>query len=91
MNKNNLVGLVYGIDPNFVELKNIYALEREGLKIDIEKQTWSYNYKKDVKFGENSRCISGSKNIIGIYDREDLTHLREMMQTYKSLSAKLSE
>ena len=89
MNKDDLVSLVYGENTDFVELKNIYALEKEGVKINIEKKTWSDNENDAVPFGKSLNCSSFPKYVIGVYDRGDITHLKEMMKIYRTIPARL--
>ncbi len=83
----NLVVLKYASNPSYPQVVDTPV---EGLIIDLDSDSWSYNSWKKVPIG-SSRSIYGMSHkirdgIIGVYDRMDTKHLSSLARAAKEFT-----
>lgn len=93
VNKESLLVLAYSSNPDYTILVKLKDLEKEvsrmhcvhpeALKIDIEKQMWSYHKWKNIPFGSSREytMINNEKKwgIIGVYDQTDFEQVQKLV------------
>jgi hypothetical protein len=64
----------------------------DGCRVDTEKEYWKHESSGRIRIGEG-RIIEDWEDyenlVIGVYDKDNLTHLNNMLQDYDRLKSKL--
>lgn len=71
----NIIVLSYKPNSDRIKFDLFFETRNEDLKVDLEKNTWTYRSWENLKIGTNRPIISEErKGIIGVYDRNNLNH-----------------